>query len=430
MRGSTRRGRPSFAGTCPRATRPRPRPRPPRSTRRSAISAPSTCAPSASCARGSSTRRIGPTPGRRTSRCCASAGGSSSGRAGAAIGARPTTSSSPSTRGWRSAPVCTRRRDCASPRWSRWPTTARSRRARPRCRLRLGDPGDRGGPARGGDRARRRHRPHRHRVDGRQRPPEPTRPPRARPARSLPSGEPPFDVVLANLIAGVLVPLAGALRDELAVGGTLVASGIFIDRETEVRGAFAAAGLSVGRPIGRGRVGRAPCRPIALTGLTAPALQSSPRCRPTSRLLLATHIVLAISLFLPSILLPFALRTRRATVESDSRVVRTLLWGQTHGTLVDRRGLALTGLGLIAVLGPPDAAADVAAARADDLLRQPRDRVLHPATEPAAAHRDQGGRRRQGVARRGPRRQRYVSYLMAGLVGTIGFLMSSKPVLW
>jgi hypothetical protein len=28
------------------------------------------------------------------------------------------------------------------------------------------------------------------------------------------------------------------------------------------------------------------------------------------------------------------------------------------------------------------------------------------------------------------RRQRYLSYLMAGLVGTIGFLMSSKPVLW
>ena len=28
------------------------------------------------------------------------------------------------------------------------------------------------------------------------------------------------------------------------------------------------------------------------------------------------------------------------------------------------------------------------------------------------------------------RRQRYVSYVMAGLVGTIGFLMSTKPVLW
>ncbi len=28
------------------------------------------------------------------------------------------------------------------------------------------------------------------------------------------------------------------------------------------------------------------------------------------------------------------------------------------------------------------------------------------------------------------RRQRYVSYAMAGLVGTIGFLMSAKPDLW
>ena len=64
-------------------------------------------------------------------------------------------------------------------------------------------------------------------------------------AGSLPSGEPPFDVVLANLIAGVLVPLAPALRDELRPGGTLVASGIFVDREDEVRGAFRAAGLRV-----------------------------------------------------------------------------------------------------------------------------------------------------------------------------------------
>jgi ribosomal protein L11 methyltransferase len=62
---------------------------------------------------------------------------------------------------------------------------------------------------------------------------------------SLPSGEAPFDVVLANLIAGVLVPLASALRDELRAGGTLVASGIFVDRETEVRAAFEAAGLVV-----------------------------------------------------------------------------------------------------------------------------------------------------------------------------------------
>jgi ribosomal protein L11 methyltransferase len=62
---------------------------------------------------------------------------------------------------------------------------------------------------------------------------------------SLPSGEPPFDVVLANLIAGVLVPLAPLLRAELREGGTLLASGIFVDREAEVRDAFESAGLSV-----------------------------------------------------------------------------------------------------------------------------------------------------------------------------------------
>ena len=61
----------------------------------------------------------------------------------------------------------------------------------------------------------------------------------------LPSGDASFDVVLANLIAGVLVPLAPLLRDELRLGGSLLASGIFIDREGDVRGAFEAAGLGV-----------------------------------------------------------------------------------------------------------------------------------------------------------------------------------------
>jgi ribosomal protein L11 methyltransferase len=64
---------------------------------------------------------------------------------------------------------------------------------------------------------------------------------------SLPSGEAPFDVVLANLIAGVLVPLAMPLREELRSGGTLLASGIFVDREAEVRDAFEAARLRVSR---------------------------------------------------------------------------------------------------------------------------------------------------------------------------------------
>jgi ribosomal protein L11 methyltransferase len=62
---------------------------------------------------------------------------------------------------------------------------------------------------------------------------------------SLPSNEPAFGVVLANLIAGVLVPLAPQLRAELADGGVLLASGIFVDREAEVVAAFEAAGLRV-----------------------------------------------------------------------------------------------------------------------------------------------------------------------------------------
>ena len=62
---------------------------------------------------------------------------------------------------------------------------------------------------------------------------------------SLPSGEPAHDVVLANLIASVLIALAVPLRDELRPGGVLLASGIFVDRETDVRAAFAAAGLAV-----------------------------------------------------------------------------------------------------------------------------------------------------------------------------------------
>ncbi len=62
---------------------------------------------------------------------------------------------------------------------------------------------------------------------------------------SVPSGESPFDVILANLIASLLVELAPRLADELTPGGTIVASGIFIDREEDVRRAFGGVGLSV-----------------------------------------------------------------------------------------------------------------------------------------------------------------------------------------
>ena len=146
-------------------------------------------------------------------------------------------------------------------------------------------------------------------------------------------------------------------------------------------------------------------------------------------ILLAAHIVLALGLVLPSILLPFALRTRRATVESGNGLVRSLLWAQTHGTIVLGLGLALTGIGLVATLGT-------------SLFAQPWLLVALAIyfTNLGIAFFVQRPNLRRLVGIRAAaddktwldraKRQRYVSYLMAGLVGTIGFLMSSKPVLW
>lgn len=64
-------------------------------------------------------------------------------------------------------------------------------------------------------------------------------------AGSLPSGQPPFDLVLANLIASLLVTLAPGLAAELRPGGRLLASGIFVDREADVQAAFGTVGLDV-----------------------------------------------------------------------------------------------------------------------------------------------------------------------------------------
>ena len=55
----------------------------------------------------------------------------------------------------------------------------------------------------------------------------------------------PHPLVLANLVAAVLVQLAGRLVAHTAPGGTLLASGIIEGRAAEVRDAFAAAGLSI-----------------------------------------------------------------------------------------------------------------------------------------------------------------------------------------
>lgn len=147
-------------------------------------------------------------------------------------------------------------------------------------------------------------------------------------------------------------------------------------------------------------------------------------------LLLMTHIVLAISLLLPSVLLPFALRSR-GPAPGQSGFGRVLLWLQSNGTLIIGLGLALTGLGMVMTLGPAllgqfwlQVALVIYGANllAAFFIQRPGLRRLlgmHP--EASETEREKWRLR--------ARRQRYVSYLMAAAVGVIAFLMSTRPTL-
>src|SRR4029079_4387322 len=110
-------------------------------------------------------------------------------------------------------------------------------------------------------------------------------------------------------------------------------------------------------------------------------------------------------------------------------LVRFLLWMQAHGTIVVGLGLALTGTALLVVLGgslvgQPWLLVALAIYAANLLLaffvQRPNLRRLVGVRASADD--------RIWVER--AKRQRYVSYAMAALVGTIGFLMSTKPQLW
>ncbi len=146
--------------------------------------------------------------------------------------------------------------------------------------------------------------------------------------------------------------------------------------------------------------------------------------------LLVVHVALAIALFVPSLLLPFAFRVRRGSLrpEESGAFVRLLLALQARGTVWIGVGLAITGLGLVASLG-------------FSILAQPWLLValVIYALNLGLAYFVQVPRLRSLIGLRGDadprwptlaRRQRYISYVMAGLVGTIGFLMSTKPTLW
>ena len=149
---------------------------------------------------------------------------------------------------------------------------------------------------------------------------------------------------------------------------------------------------------------------------------------PWLAIVLPIHIALAIAIFVPSLLLPFTLRTGRRTTESNSRFVQALLRLQSRGSLVIGLGLVVTGVILIVGLGitvvdQPWLIVALAIYAVDLVLaffiQRPNLRAL-VGLRPAWDDR---------VWQAAARRQRYVSYAMAGLIGVIGYLMSTKPQL-
>lgn len=150
---------------------------------------------------------------------------------------------------------------------------------------------------------------------------------------------------------------------------------------------------------------------------------------PLYALALPIHIGLAIMLFLPALLLPFALRTNRAATESSSGLVRFLVRFQDRGTGAVGAGLAITGVLLIGgfgtgIVGQPWLLLGLVIYALNlglaFFIQRPNLRAL---VGVRATWDDRTWQTRA-------RLHRYVSYAMAGLVGMIGWLMSAKPQLW
>ena len=144
-------------------------------------------------------------------------------------------------------------------------------------------------------------------------------------------------------------------------------------------------------------------------------------------IVLVTHIALAVALLLPSVILPFVLRR---SDRDPGPVTRALMAMQGTGTLLIAAGLAITGGALLWILGPElltepwlMAALALYAINLVIALVVSRPNLRRLVGLGASGTDDATWQRRA-------RQQRYVAYGMAGIIGVIGFLMSTKPELW
>ena len=144
--------------------------------------------------------------------------------------------------------------------------------------------------------------------------------------------------------------------------------------------------------------------------------------------LIIAHVSLAVLLLLPNLIAPFVLR-RDSETRGQSRLARLVLTLQGPGSVWIGLGVAVTGVALLLVIGL-------------ELLAQPWLLLalgLYAANLVIAAVVARpnlrrllglGGALDQETWARLARRQRYLAYAMAGIIGVIGVLMMTKPQLW
>jgi hypothetical protein len=146
-------------------------------------------------------------------------------------------------------------------------------------------------------------------------------------------------------------------------------------------------------------------------------------------LLLVLHIGLAVALLAPSLLLPFLLRRADAAGAPPTHpLTRLLMAMQGTGSVAVAVGLAVTGAGLLAILGlellgRPWLLVALLIYAGNLLLA-----ILISRPNLRQLLRIQAGD--DDTWRRRARQQRYLAYAMAAATGVIGLLMSTKPTLW